>query len=142
MTVATRNIAEFYISNWYILGAFCFMTILFTTAYVPLYQHGLGNVVIQGYYMHTAVGMWFTMLSLGIAYYAIPRILGRPIYSYALGVLGFWTNIVFYTLIWAHLFICSPVPWWLHTSAILFSVGIMFLVMTASANLLRTFTVP
>src|SRR5258707_14155875 len=74
MTVAARKIPEFYISNWYILGAFCFLTILFTTAYVPLYQHGLGNVVIQGYYMHTAVGMWFTMLSLGIAYYAIPRI--------------------------------------------------------------------
>jgi len=63
MTVAARKIPEFYISNWYILGAFCFLTILFATAYVPLYQHGLGNVVIQGYYMHTAVGMWFTMLS-------------------------------------------------------------------------------
>ena len=139
MTVATRHIAEFYISNWYILGAFCFMTILFTTAYVPLYQHGLGNVVIQGYYMHTAVGMWFTMLSLGIAYYAIPRILGRPIYSYALGVLGFWTNIVFYTLIGAHHFIFSPVPWWLQTTAILFSVGMMVPVWAGGGNLLLTF---
>src|SRR5467141_3115844 len=139
MTVAARTIPEFYISNWYILGAFCFMTILFTTAYVPLYQHGLGNVVIQGYYMHTAVGMWFTMLSLGIAYYAIPRILGRPIYSYALGVLGFWTNILFYTLIGAHHFIFSPVSWWLQTTAILFSVGMMVPVWAGGCNLLLTF---
>jgi cytochrome c oxidase cbb3-type subunit 1 len=139
MTVATRTIPEIYVSNWYILGAFCFLPILFTTGYIPFYQHGLGNVVIQGYYMHTAVGMWFTMLSLGISYYAIPLILGRPIYSYALGVLGFWTNILFYTLIGAHHFIFSPVPWWLQTTAILFSVGMMVPVWAGGCNLLLTF---
>lgn len=139
MTAAARTIPEFYVSNWYILGAFCFLTIIFTAGYVPLYQHGLGNVVIQGYYMHTAVGMWFTMLSLGIAYYVVPRVLGRPIYSYALGVLGFWTNILFYTLIGAHHFIFSPVPWWLQTTAILFSVGMMVPVWAGGCNLLLTF---
>lgn len=139
MTVATRSIPEVYVSNWYILGAFCFLTILFTTGYVPFYQHGLGNVVIQGYYMHTGVGMWFGMMSLGIAYYAIPRVLGRPIYSYALGVLGFWTNILFYTLIGAHHFIFSPIPWWLQTTAILFSVGMMVPVWAGGCNLLLTF---
>jgi cytochrome c oxidase cbb3-type subunit 1 len=139
MTASTRAIPEFYISNWYILGAFCFLAILFTAGYIPLYERGLGNVVIQGYYMHTAVGMWFTMLSLGVSYYAIPRILGRPIYSYALGVLGFWTNILFYTLIGAHHFIFSPVPWWLQTTAILFSVGMMVPVWAGGGNLLLTF---
>ncbi len=117
MTAATRRIPEFYVSNWYILGAFCFLATILATAYIPLYQRGLGNVVVQGYFMHTGVGMWFTMLALGIAYYEIPRVLGRPIYSYALGVLGFWTNILFYTLIGAHHFIFSPVPWWLQTTA-------------------------
>ncbi len=138
-TVAHRGIPEIYISNWYILGAFFWLTILFVTGYLPFYQRGLGNVVIQGYYMHTAVGMWFTMLSLGIAYYAIPRLLGKPVYSYALGVLGFWTNLLFYTLIGAHHFIFSPVPWWLQTTAILFSVGMMVPVWTGSGNLLLTF---
>jgi cytochrome c oxidase cbb3-type subunit 1 len=138
-TVAARSIPEVYVSNWYILGAFCFLTILFTTGYVPLYQHGIGNVVIQGYYMHTGVGMWFGMLSLGIAYYAIPRLVGRPIYSYALGVLGFWTNILFYTLIGGHHFIFSPIPWWLQTTAILFSVGMMVPVWAGGCNLLLTF---
>lgn len=138
-TVARRGIREIYISNWYILGAFCWLTILFVTGYLPYYQHGLGNIVIQGYYMHNAVGMWFTMLSLGVAYYAIPRLLGKPVYSYALGVLGFWTNLLFYTLIGAHHFIFSPVPWWLQTTAILFSVGMMVPVWTGSGNLLLTF---
>ncbi len=138
-TVARRRIPEIYISNWYILGAFCWLTILFVTGYLPFYQRGLGNIVIQGYYMHTAVGMWFTMLSLGVAYYLIPRLLSKPIYSYALGVLGFWTNMIFYTLIGAHHFIFSPVPWWLQTTAILFSVGMMVPVWTGSGNLLLTF---
>ncbi|MCG8590696.1 MAG: cbb3-type cytochrome c oxidase subunit I [Proteobacteria bacterium] len=137
-TIATRRIPEIYISNWYILGAFVWLSILFVTGYVPLYQDGLGNIVIQGYYMHTAVGMWFTMLALGLSYYAIPRLLGRPIYSYALGVLGFWTNMLFYTLIGAHHFIFSPVPWWLQTTAILFSVGMMVPVWTGAGNLLLT----
>src|SRR5208337_1059641 len=90
--------------------------------------------------MHTAVGMWFGMLSLGIAYYAIPRILGRPIYSYALGVLGFWTNILFYTLIGAHHFIFSPVPWWLQTTAILFIVaGIVAYVLVSTQGTIEAF---
>jgi cytochrome c oxidase cbb3-type subunit 1 len=46
--------------------------------------------------MHNAVGMWFTFLALGVTYYALPKLLNRPIYSYALGVLGFWTNLEFY----------------------------------------------
>src|SRR5262245_50817609 len=124
-TVASRKLPEIYVSNWYILGGFCWLAILYVTGYLPFYQKGLGNTVVQGYYMHNAVGMWFTQLALGISYYAIPRLLGRPIHSYALGVLGFWTNLLFYPLIGAHHFIFSPVPWWLQTTAILFGVGMM-----------------
>ena len=137
-TVAKRATPEIYVSNWYILGALCWMATLFTIAYLPFYQGGLGNIVIQGYYMHTAVGMWFTPLVLGILYYALPRMLSKPIYSYALGVLGFWTNMLFYTLIGAHHFIFSPVPWWLQTTAILFSVGMMVPVWSGTGNFFLT----
>ena len=138
-TVATRTLPEVYVSNWYILGGFCYLPILYVTSYLPFYQGGLGNTVVQGYYMHNAMGMWFTQLSLGVSYYAIPRLLGRPIYSYALGVLGFWTNLLFYPLIGAHHFIFSPVPWWLQSTAILFSVGMMVPVWAGTGNLLLTF---
>jgi cytochrome c oxidase cbb3-type subunit I len=137
-TVGTRQLPEVYISNWYILGAFCWLLILYVTAYLPIYESGVGNVVIQGYYMHTAVGMWFTILAIGITYYALPRLLGRPIYSYALGVLGFWTNMLFYTVIGAHHFIFSPIPTWLQTIAILFSVGMMVPVWAGTGNFLLT----
>jgi cytochrome c oxidase cbb3-type subunit 1 len=138
MTVAKRKIDEIYISNWYILGAFCWLTILFTVGYLPFYQQGMGNIIIQGYYMHNAVGLWFTPMVLGITYYALPRMLGKPIYSYALGMLGFWTNMLFYTLIGAHHYIFSPVPWWIQTTAILFSVGMMVPVWAAFGNFFLT----
>jgi cytochrome c oxidase cbb3-type subunit 1 len=138
-TVAARALPEVYVSNWYILGAFCYLPILYVTSYLPFYQGGLGNTVVQGYYMHNAMGMWFTQLALGVSYYAIPWLLGRPVYSYALGVLGFWTNLLFYPLIGAHHFIFSPEAWWLQSTAILFSVGMMVPVWAGTGNLLLTF---
>ena len=137
-TVARRKTPEVYVSNWYILGAICWMSILFTIAYLPFYQEGLGNIVVQGYYMHNAVGLWFTPLVLGMTYYVLPRLLAKPIYSYALGALGFWTNMTFYTMIGAHHFIFSPVPWWLQTTAILFSVGMLVPVWAGTGNFFLT----
>ena len=137
-TLANRTIPEIYVSNWYIMGAFSWLTIIVIIAYLPFYQEGMGNIVIQGYYMHNSVGMWFSPMVLGITYYALPRMLGKPIYSYALGALGFWTSILFYTLIGAHHFIFSPIAWWVQTTAILFSVGMMVPVWSGFGNFFLT----
>jgi cytochrome c oxidase cbb3-type subunit I len=137
-TVGARKIPEIYISNWYILGAFCWLSIIYVVAYLPFYQGGLGNIVIAGYYVHNVVGMWFTPMVLGVTYWALPRMLGKPIYSYALGVLGFWTNLLFYTPIGAHHYIFAPIPWWLQTTAILFSVGMMVPVWSGAGNFFLT----
>ena len=137
-TVAKRTERQIYISNWYIIGAYSFTTILGVTAGIPFYQHGLGQVAVQGFYMHNAVGMWFTFLALGATYYALPKLLNRPIYSYALGILGFWTNLVFYPIIGAHHFEFSPLPWWFQTLAIVFSVGMLVPVFAGTGNFLLT----
>jgi cytochrome c oxidase cbb3-type subunit I len=47
-TVAARTLPEVYVSNWYILGGFCYLPIIYVTSYLPFYQGGLGNTVIQG----------------------------------------------------------------------------------------------
>jgi len=75
----------------------------------------------------------------GITYWSLPRLLRKPVYSYALGVLAFWANLIFYPLIGAHHFIFSPVPWWLQSTAILFSVGMMVPVWAGTGNLFLTF---
>jgi cytochrome c oxidase cbb3-type subunit 1 len=137
-TVARRTTEDIYLSNWYTIGGVLWTCIIAVVAILPRYQHGLGQVSVSGFYMHNAVGMWFTPLALGIFYYALPKLLNRPIYSYALGVFAFWTNLVFYPIIGAHHFLFSPLPWWLQTTAIVFSVAMLVPVLGGSANFLLT----
>lgn len=137
-TVATRKISEIYISNWYILAGLLWTITLSVIGYLPNYQDGLGETVIQGYYMHQGVGMWFMTYTLGLVYYYLPSSLNKPIYSYSLGVLAFWTQMLFYTLIGTHHFVFSPLPWWLQTVAIVFSVGMFIPVVAGSTNFLMT----
>lgn len=137
-TIARRATEEIYISNWYILAALLWTLVLVIIAYIPSIQHGLADTVIQGYYMHQGVGMWFTPMVLGLTYYFLPKLLNKPIYSYSLGVLAFWTQMVFYTMIGAHHFIYSPTPWLLQTVAIVFSVGMLVPVVAGTGNFLLT----
>ncbi|MEP0365956.1 MAG: cbb3-type cytochrome c oxidase subunit I [Cyclobacteriaceae bacterium] len=137
-TIANRKIAEIYVSNWYILGAMIWTTVLVIIGYFPGLQNGLGETVIQGYYMHQGVGMWFMTFTLGLIYYYLPASLNKPIYSYSLGVLAFWTQMFFYTMIGTHHFVFSPLPWWLQTVAIVFSAGMFIPVVAGTTNFLMT----
>ncbi len=138
-TIARRKTHEIYISNWYIVAATIFAIVILLAAYIPLWQNGLGETIIQGYYMHQGVGMWFMLFSLGIVYYFLPQQLNKPIYSYSLGILAFWTQILFYTLIGTHHFVFSSIPWWLQTVAIVGSVGMIIPVVAGTTNFIMTF---
>jgi cytochrome c oxidase cbb3-type subunit 1 len=137
-TIARRDTDDIYLSNWYIVGGVLWASIFSLVAILPWYQYGLGQVAVSGFFMHNAVGMWFTPLTLGMLYYTLPKLLNRPIYSYALGVFAFWTNLVFYPIIGAHHFLFSPLPWWLQTTAIVFSVAMLVPVWGGSTNFLLT----
>ncbi len=137
-TIANRKVREIYVSNWYILGGMLWTITLATIGYFPSFQEGLGETVIQGYYMHMGVGMWFMTTTLGLIYYYLPTTLNKPIYSYSLGVLAYWTQMLFYTLIGTHHFIFSPLPWWLQTIAIIFSAGMFIPVIAGTTNFLMT----
>ncbi len=139
MTVAKRTSKEIYISNWFIISSIIFTIIIAVTAYLPFYQNGLGETIVQGYYMHSGVGMWFTMFSLGLLYYFIPQQLNKPIYAYSLGILSFWTFILFYTVIGTHHFVFSAIPWWLQTVAIVGSAGMIIPVVAGTINFTMTF---
>lgn len=139
MTIAKRATEDIYISNWYIMAAIGWTIIVLLIGYLPWHvQDGISQTVIQGYYMHMGVGMWFTPLALGVTYYALPALLNKPIYSYSLGVLAFWTQMVFYTLIGSHHFVFSPIPWWLQTIGIVFSFGMVITLAAGTGNFLMT----
>jgi cytochrome c oxidase cbb3-type subunit 1 len=138
-TISKRTTKEIYISNWYMVSAVIFAIVISVVAYVPYWQNGLGETIVQGYYMHQGVGMWFMLFTLGIVYYFLPQQLNKPIYSYSLGILAFWTQIFFYTLIGTHHFVFSSIPWWLQTIAIVGSVGMVIPVVAGTTNFLMTF---
>ncbi|HPZ24627.1 MAG TPA: cbb3-type cytochrome c oxidase subunit I [Kaistella sp.] len=138
-TIAMRKTKEIYVSNWYIVSAVMYVIVILLVAYLPFWQHGLAETIIQGYYMHQGVGMWFMFLTLGLMYYFLPQQLNKPIYSYSLGILAFWSQILFYTLIGSHHFIFSAIPWWMQTVAIVASVGMVIPVVAGTTNFLLTF---
>lgn len=139
LTIARRTTKEIYISNWFILSAILFTIIVAITAYLPFWQNGIGETIVQGYFMHSGVGMWFTLYIVGLLYYFIPQQINKPIYAYSLGILAFWTQIIFYTIIGTHHFIFSSIPWWLQTVAIVGSAGMIIPVVAATINFTMTF---
>ena len=93
---------------------------------------------------------WYTLILMNVAVLAgtISLMAGinngggeyrEYIYSYSLGILAFWTQIIFYTLIGSHHFIFSAIPWWMQTVAIVASVGMVIPVVAGTANFLLTF---
>jgi cytochrome c oxidase cbb3-type subunit 1 len=56
-TIARRSNKEIYVSNWYIISAMMFLLVIAVVAYWPGWQNGLGETIVQGYYMHQGIGM-------------------------------------------------------------------------------------
>ena len=60
---------------------------------------GVVKAAANWWFAHNVLGLWFTPIGLATAYYLIPKVLGRPVHSYHLSLLGFWTLAIFYN--WA-----------------------------------------
>src|SRR5690348_2305670 len=63
-TVARREDESIYLSNWYTIGGTLWTIIIVIVSMIPWYQKGLGQVAVQAFFMHNAVGLWFTPLAL------------------------------------------------------------------------------
>ena len=136
--VGRRAVEGIYISCWFVLASCFWVAVVVLMGYQTLWTSGIADRIIDGYYIHNAVGMWFTPLAVGMTYYALPKLLNKPIYSYALGVLGFFTHMVFYTVIGTHHYIFTPLPMSLQTTAIIFSVAMIVPVWASTGNFLLT----
>ncbi len=136
--IARRHVGGVYISCWFILAACFWIGVVVVMGYLPIYKTGIPSRIIDGYYIHNAVGMWFTPLAVGITYYALPKLLNKPIYSYALGVLGFFTHLVFYTVIGTHHYIHTPIALWLQSVSVIFSVAMIVPVFASVGNFILT----
>ena len=137
LTVASRKAEHLYVSVWYILGSFIWFPMLYITGKWPTWT-GVESAAVNWFFAHNVLGFWLTAMSLGAAYYFIPKVLGRPIYSYQLSVVGFWSLAMFYSLNGMHHLVGGPLPTWMITTSIVASVFMFIPVVATGINLHMT----
>jgi cytochrome c oxidase cbb3-type subunit 1 len=136
-TIAQRTYEQMYVSLWYIMGTIFWTAILWIVGNLPVYS-GVNDANVNWWFGHNAVGLIFTPMGVAMAYYFIPKSTGNPLYSHKLSIIGFWTIAFLYIWNGAHHIIFGPVPTWLQTVAILFSVSLLIPVWTVITNFYGT----
>jgi cytochrome c oxidase cbb3-type subunit 1 len=134
LTLLRRKVDHLYVSVWYISAALVWFPILYVVAKVPYVHFGVEQATVNWWYAHNVLGLWLTPLGLGAAYYFIAKVLGRPIYSYNLSLVGFWALAMFYSQAGIHHLIGGPVPVWLVSVSVVQSVMMIVPVLAVGVN--------
>ncbi len=132
-TFVARKVNHIYVSLWYILASVVWFPLLYLTANFGHYQ-GVVEAGMNWWYGHNLLTVWVTPIGLAIAYYFLPKVVGRPIYSYYLSLLGFWSFALFYNWNGIHHLIGGPLPTWLVTISIVASVMMIIPVLAVAVN--------
>jgi len=107
-TIVKRRVKHIYVANWFFAAFILAVAMLHivNSAALPVsfwksysVYAGVQDAMIQWWYGHNAVGFFLTAGFLGIMYYFVPKQAGRPIYSYRLSIVHFWSLV--FTYIWA-----------------------------------------
>ncbi len=136
-TIAKRKYEQMYVSLWYIMGTLLWTALLWIVGNLPVYS-GVNDANVNWWFGHNAVGLIFTPMGVALAYYFIPKSTKNPLYSHKLSLIGFWTIAFLYIWTGAHHIIFGPIPTWLQTVAILFSISLLIPVWTVIANFFGT----
>ena len=130
-TVARRRERHLYVALWFYIATLVAITVLHVLNNLvvvagpfksyPIYA-GVQDAFMQWWYGHNAVAFFLTTPFLGMMYYFLPKAANRPIFSYRLSILHFWTLVFIY--IWAgpHHLHYTALPAWASTLGMLFSV--------------------
>jgi cytochrome c oxidase cbb3-type subunit 1 len=132
-TLIKRREEHIYVANWFILSFIITVAMLHigNNIQVPVswtgwksytVPGGVQDAMIQWWYGHNAVGFFLTAAFLGMMYYFIPKAANRPVYSYRLSIVHFWSLVFLY--IWAgpHHLHYTSLPDWAQTLGMTFSV--------------------
>jgi cytochrome c oxidase cbb3-type subunit 1 len=134
-TLVNRKVEHLYVSVWYMVAALLWISLLFLVGKLPGVHTGVQQATTNWWYGHNVLGLWFTPVSVGAIYYFLPKIIGRPVRSYNLSILGFWTLAFFYGQVGGHHLIGGPVPGWLTTLSIVQSLMMVIPVMAFTINM-------
>lgn len=130
-TLARRNEPTLYVAIWFYIATIVTVAMLYIVNHLsiptsilhsyPIFG-GVQDALVQWWYGHNAVAFFLTTPILGIMYYFVPKAAGRPVYSYRLSVIHFWSLVFIY--IWAgpHHLLNTALPHWLQALGMLFSL--------------------
>jgi len=128
---------DLYVSGWYITGGLVFTTLAYPIGnLVPEFAAGAKGAAFSGLWIHDAVGLFVTPLALSMAYYVIPSVTQRPIYSHFISMMGFWLLFFIYPLNGTHHYVYSAIPMSAQRGAIIASVYLGLTVILVVTNLL------
>ncbi|HUA60467.1 MAG TPA: cbb3-type cytochrome c oxidase subunit I [Verrucomicrobiae bacterium] len=138
-TIATRKYEQMYVSIWYTMGCILWTAFVYITGnFAVEFATGTNQANLNWMYVHNAVGLIFTPIGLGIAYYFIPKSSNTPLYSHRLSMIGFWSLAFVYVWTGAHHMIHGPISQWLQTIAIAFSLMLLIPVWAVVWNFFAT----
>lgn len=131
MTIIKRRERHIYVAVWFYIATFVTVAILhiFNSLELPVsalksysVYAGVQDALVQWWYGHNAVAFFLTTPFLGLMYYFVPKVANRPVYSYRLSIIHFWSLIFIY--IWAgpHHLLYSALPDWAQNLGVVFSV--------------------
>lgn len=137
VTFRFRRSEHTYVSQWFMLASLFWFPWLYSIAQIMLIFApvvGVIQALTNWWFAHNILGLWFTPTALSAAYYFIPKVLGKPIYSYHLSVLAFWSFAFFYNWAGVHHLIGGPVPVWVQTAGIVASLLMVIPVVVTGIN--------
>jgi cytochrome c oxidase cbb3-type subunit 1 len=132
-----RRGEQIYITQWYLLGAFLWFPWLYAAAQAMLFVvpvQGVMQAAVVWWYSNNLLFLWFGAIALGTAYYMIPKVIGRPVYSYHLATIGFWTYVLFSGCTSMQRGIDGPFPAWMVTASIAATILTIIPVATVGLN--------
>lgn len=133
-TLQARKVSHLYVSVWYMGAALFWFPVLLLVAKLPSVHIGVEQATMNWWFGHNVLGLFYTPMALASVYYFLPKIIGRPIQSYNLSLLGFWTLAFFYSQVGGHHLIGGPVPGWMVTLSIVQSIMMLVPVAAFSIN--------
>lgn len=130
-TILRRRQRHLYVAIWFYLATFVTVAVLHIVNSIEMpvgalksysAYAGVQDALVQWWYGHNAVAFFLTTPFLGLMYYFVPKAANRPVYSYRLSIVHFWSLIFIY--IWAgpHHLLYSALPDWAQNLGVAFSV--------------------
>jgi cytochrome c oxidase cbb3-type subunit I/II len=130
-TIIKRREKHIYVGIWFYIATWVTVAMLhivnsfeLPVSFLKSYSvfSGVQDALVQWWYGHNAVAFFLTTPFLGMMYYFMPKMANRPVYSYKLSILHFWSLIFIY--IWAgpHHLLYSSLPDWAQMLGVIFSV--------------------